>query len=226
MGSTGIVVSSGRVRLEPITGGVSGWENTFRRGENEPNIEHGALFDKDGNPVIGYKGDRHSVAIDQRVLQSDGTFTHYHPDKSFGGTLSMQDLRVFARSNLNELRAVSSQGQLYSIKANGNVDRAGLTRWVNKNQKLAQRNFARSYESALKQATTPLKSGPHKGQIKLTNSTTGKVTYRAPMTQQQAVNYARTYSVGMFDRMYRKALDKYGVSYVSTRAGRNSDKRK
>ena len=221
MGSSGVVVArnAGSVQFEPLSGGVRDWENTLRRGEVAPDIEHGALFDRDGNPIVGYRGEPHSVAIDQRVLQSDGTFTHYHPDRSFGGTLSMQDLKVFARSNLNELRAVSGQGQLYSIKAGADVDRQGLAKWVRANQKLAQRNFESSYRSALKQATTPLKTGPHKGQIKLVNRTTGKVTYRDPMTPQQAMRYARQYSVGMFDRMYSKALSKYGVTYTATKGG-------
>ena len=243
MGSSGrgLVVprrnSSRRLNLEPIRGGINEWENATRRGA-ESNIEHGALYDRNGNPVIGYKGDRHSVAIDRRVLNTPGaTFTHIHPDKSFGGTLSMQDLKVFARSNLKELRAVSSQGQLYSIRANENIDRKGLAKWVKSNQKIAQKNFEQSYDRALREATTPLKTGPHKGQVRLTSRQTvrdengnrkevRKVVYRAPMTRQQAVNYARTYSVGVFDRMYGKALSKYGVNYTATKAGRNSDRRR
>lgn len=222
MGATGMYIprEPGQIKMEPITGRVGEWERSIRSGESTQNIEHGALFDKNGEPIVGYQGDRHSVAIDQRVLNSDGTFTHYHPDRDFGGTLSMADLKVFARSNLSELRAVSNQGQLYSIKANADVDRKGLAKWVKANQRLAQQNFERSYESALKAATTPLKSGPHKGQIKLENRRTGKVTYRQPMTPQQAQRYARQYSVGMFDRMYGKALSRYGVTYTSTKAGR------
>lgn len=233
MGSTGIVIRGGRlgarggdVQREPLKGTISEWENPLRRREVEPNIEHGALYDENGKPIVGYKGERHSVAVDRRVLDvPNATFTHYHPDKSFGGTLSMQDLKVFSRSNLRELRAVSGQGQLYSIRAGANVDRQGLAKWIQSNQKLAQKNFNNSYKSALKQATTPLKSGPHKGEIKLVNRITGKVTYRQPMTQQQAVNYARAYSVGMFDRMYGKALSRYGVTYTSTKAGRNYGRR-
>jgi len=226
MGATGIVIprpgsARGRIQYEPLAGRVSDFENGFRTGEVNSDIEHGALYDAQGNPIVGYRGQAHSVAVDRRVLETpDATFTHLHPDKNFGGTLSMQDLKVFARSNLRELRAASQQGQLYSIRANANVDRAGLAKWIRSNQKLAQRNFNRSYESALKQATTPLKSGPHKGQIKLVNRTTGKVTYRQPMTNEQAVRYARAYSVGMFDRMYSRALSRFGVTYTATKAGR------
>ena len=243
MGSTGIVVRSrttvngSGIQREPIKGTISQWENPLRRREVEPNIEHGALYDENGKPIIGYKGERHSVAVDRRVLDTpNATFTHYHPDKSFGGTLSMQDLKVFSRSNLRELRAVSGQGQLYSIRANGNVDREGLRKWINSNQKMAQKNFNQAYSRALKEATTPLKSGPHKGEVKLTTRRTVRgedgqrrevrtVTYRKPMTQQQAINYARATSVGMFDRMYGKALSRYGVTYTSTKAGRNYGRR-
>ena len=234
MGATGIVIARGgaggkraKIKYEPLAGRIGEFENPYRRGDVEHDIEHGALYTETGEPIVGYQGDRHSVAVDRRVLEvPNATFTHFHPDKSFGGTLSMQDLKVFARSNLKELRAVSNQGQLYSIRSNGNVDRKGLSQWIRSNQKLAQRNFESSYKSALKQATTPLKSGPHKGEIKLVNRNTGAVTYRQPMTPQQAVNYARAYSVGMFDRMYGKALSRYGVTYTATKAGRNSDRKR
>lgn len=223
MGATGgiVVKESGEVNFEPITSSVSAWESGIRNNEVQANIEHGALFDSNGNPIIGYRGDEHSVAVDNRVLNlTDGSFTHYHPDKTFGGTLSMADLGVFAKSQLKELRAVSNSGQLYAVRAGENVDREGLAKWVRTNNALSQKNFERSYRSALKQATTPLKSGPHKGQVKLVNRTTGKVVYRDPMTKAQAVRYARQYSTGMFDRMYQKALSKYGVTYVATKAGK------
>ena len=230
MGATGVYIprpgSRAKIKREPIKGTMSQWENSIRRGDTSANVEHAAIYDENGEPIVGFKGDRHSVALGQEVNTPNATLTHYHPDKSFGGTLSMQDLKVFATTDLKEMRAVSSQGQLYSIKANANVDRKGLAKWIRANQKLAQRNFNSSYKSALKQATTPLKSGPHKGQIKLVNRVTGKVTYREPMTKQQAINYARTYAVGMFDRMYGKALSRYGIDYTATKAGRNSDKRK
>ncbi len=223
MGATGTYVprTSGKVEYEPITGTLQKWEAGIRRNQVQEDREHGALFDRNGEPIIGYRGTRHSVAVDRRVLDNEGaSFTHYHPDRSFGGTLSMQDLKVFASSKLGSLRAVSNQGQLYSITAGQNVDRQGLAKWVRANQKLAQQNFRRSYDSAIKAATTPLKSGPHKGQVKLVNRRTGQVVYRDPMTPQQAQSYARQYSVGMFDRMYSKQLSKFGVTYTSTKGGK------
>ena len=220
MGASGIVVTNdkSKLKLEPIKGDVGEWENTLRKGETTLDVEHGALFDADGNPIVGYGGDKHTTPVDNRVLTvPDGLFTHYHPDKAFGGTLSMADLKVFAQSKLSELRAVTSQGYLYSIKAGKDVDRAKLEKWVNKNQKLAQKNFEASYKSALKKATTPLKSGPNKGKVKLTNPSTGKTIYRKPMTPKQAENFARKYSVQMFDRMYKKNLSKLGVKYTATK---------
>lgn len=222
-GKSGIYVGEkGSINYEPIKGNVTEFENALRTKQIVPTIEHGALYDKDGNPIVGYQGNEHSIPVDERVMQVDGTFTHYHPDEHFGGTLSMADLSVFSKSNLNELRAVSSQGQLYSIKADKNVDRKGLQNWIKVNRKMAQKNFENSYKSALKKATTPLKSGPHKGQIKLTDPKSGKVTYRQPMTPKQAANFARKYSVGMFERMYKKNLSKFGVTYTSTKGGKGT----
>lgn len=222
MGATGILIG-GNVQLEPLAGRLTDWENAVRRGDVDSTIEHGALYGANGEAIVGYMGDQHSVNIDDRVLQTPGAiFTHIHPDNNFGGSLSMQDIDVFAHSQLSEVRAISKQGQLYSIRATENIDREGLGKWVKANKKLMQRNFDRSMKSALKTATTPLKSGPHKGQIKLTDPRTGKVTYRQPMTQQQAARYARQYSVGMFERMYKKNLAQFGVIYTSTKAGKNN----
>ena len=229
MGSRGLegtLVIGGPVNLEPITGTLDMWESGIRQGMlANLQQEHGALFTADGEPVIGYGGDEHTIHLDDRVLNLEGgTFTHYHPDPNFGGTLSMADLGVLAQSKLGELRAVSSTGQLYSVKAGQNADREGLARWIKMNRKLAQRNFEKSYDAALKAATTPLKSGPHKGQVKLVNRQTGKVIYRNPMTPQQAATYARQFSTGMFDRMYQKALTNFGFTYTATKAGKNAVK--
>ena len=218
MGATGIVIG-GEVKMQPITGKIGDFENTLRKNELLKNNEYGALYNENGEPIIGYIGDKHSVNVDSRVLNSEnGSFTHYHPDKDFGGTLSMQDLKVFAMSKLKELRAVSSQGYLYKIESGKNVDRAGLKKWVSKNQSLAQKNFESAHKAALKAAVTPLKSGPHKGKVKLVNKKTGKAVYRNPMTPEQAAKYARKYSVQMFDRMYSKALKKFGVKYTATKS--------
>ena len=219
MGATGAYIArnTGKVKLEPLAGTITEWNNSIRSGNRDPEIEHAALYDANGEPIVGYQGDEDSVALDSRVLRvPGGTMTHNHPDDDFGGTLSMADLNVFARSQLKRIEAVSSQGSLYTITAGENVDRDGLRKWIRANQKLMQRNFSNSYKSALKKATTVIKSGVHEGKVKLTNPKTGKAIYRDPMTPEQAANYARQYSVGMFDRMYKKAFDKFGISYNST----------
>ena len=218
MGSTGIHV--GNPNYEPITGRLGDFENDFRQGNSNVNIEHAALFDSNGEPIIGYVGERHSVAVDNRALNTPGaTLSHFHPDKGFGGTLSMADLKLFSKSQLGELRAVSKQGQLYSIKAGQNADRQGLAKWLKRVEPIAKKNFNNSYEKAFKTVTTPLKSGPHKGEVKITDPKTGKSVYRQPMTPVQARNFARQYSVGMFDRMYSKNLSKFGVTYTATKGG-------
>jgi len=229
MGSTGVVIArgnSGKVKPLPITGRMSQWETRTARdaakGPKKGRVEVAAIYDKDGNPVGAYQGERHSVSMPDRALQvPGGTLTHLHPNDYFGGTLSITDLKTFSKSQLAEVRAYSKQGQIYSLREGANADKKALLNWARRNEKMIQSNFNRSYESALKQATTPLKSGPHKGQIKLVNKRTGKVTYRQPMTPAQADKYARTYSVGMLDRTYRKNLEKFGFNYTSTKAGKN-----
>lgn len=217
MGSSGILLG-GDTNQIPVTGTLQEWEEKTRAGEDRK-IETATFFTASGEPITGFTGDEHSVAIDPRYLKVDGgIMTHNHPNNDFGGTLSMQDLKIFAKSALNEVRAYTEQGQLYSVKAGPNADKAALAKWIKTNQKLMQRNFKRSYQSAYKQATTPLKSGPHKGQVKLVNRRTGNVTYRAPMSEAQAARYARQYSVGAFDRMYKKNLGQFGFTYTSTKA--------
>lgn len=217
MGSSGIL-TSGPFNQIPVTGDLEEWEKSTRSGTDRA-TETATFFTASGEPVTGFTGDEHSVHVDPRYLKIDGgIMTHNHPDNDFGGTLSMQDLKVFANSNLSEVRAYSEQGYSYSVKAGRNADKDALKRWVSTNQKLMQKNFVNSYKSAYKQATTPLKSGPHKGQVKLVNRRTGKVVYRQPMTQEQAARYARQYSVGAFDRMYQKNLSKFGFTYTSTKA--------
>lgn len=217
VGARGVPSTSGALKRLPVTGTVRDWEN--RTKANQGKVETAAIFNTKGEPLAAFQGNEHSVPFDAKLKDVEGaTFTHYHPDKNFGGTLSLQDLKVFAGSKWNEIRAYAKTGQLYSLKANNNVNREGLRKWVNSNQKMLQKNFSNSYKSALKNATTPLKSGPHKGQVKL-NLPNGKVKYTEPMTKAQAAAYARQYAVGMFERAYKKNLAKFGVTYTSTKGG-------
>ena len=219
----------GKVTHLPITENIRQWEQRSlkeaQQGVGHGKVETAAIFDKNGKPLDAYLGTRHSVGIESSKLKAPetegATMTHLHPDDNFGGTLSMTDVHLFSRSNWGEIRATSKQGQLYSIKAGPNADREGLRKWAQSKAKMYQKNFDNSYKSALKKATTVLKSGPHKGQIKLTDPKSGKVTYRQPMTPAQADKYARTYAVGMFDRTYEKNLPKFGFTYTKTKGGRS-----
>lgn len=219
----------GNVRHLPITDRIGDWESRTRREASQNvgggNVEVGALFDKDGNPIDAFLGQRHYVNVDTNKFNNpeteDATFTHFHPDSKFGGTFSMADISVFATTNWGEMRAYTQQGQVYSIKAGPNADREALGKWAKRNNKLFQRNFNNSFDRALKEATTKLKSGPHAGKVKLTDRKTGRVTYRDPMSPQQADAYARQVAVGMFDRTYKKNLEKFGFTYTKTKSGRS-----
>jgi len=228
----GGIVVGGNVKHLVVTGKptIDEWElrakdETKEKGFGQGRVETLAIFDKDGNFMQAYEGDRHSVNIDPKILNAKETegasVTHLHPNNALGGTLSLTDLKTFAQSNWKELRATTKQGQLYSIVASENADREKLAKWVNSKKSILEKNFNKSYDRALKAATTPLKSGPHKGMVKLVDGSTGKVTYRPPMTPKQAYAYARQYSVGMFDRTYSKNLEKIGFKYVATKAGKN-----
>ena len=108
MGASGIHLSKD-YKLEPLAGTEQEWENSIRTGKVSGDVEHGALYTKDGEPIVGYLGEAHSTPVDHRVFDVEGaSFTHYHPDKAFGGTLSMADLKVFSESKLDNLRAVTS----------------------------------------------------------------------------------------------------------------------
>lgn len=224
MGDKGLVIDE-NAELLPITDGLKEFEiRNYKQAKTAiggGKIEIGAIFDSDGNPIVGFKGKNDHVSFPSRYLEvENGTFTHFHPDKYFGGTLSMTDLKTFAKSKWGELRATSAQGQVYSIKAGPNADKAALLRWTNKTQKLLNKNFSNSYHAKLKEATTVLKSGKNKGKVKLTQRTTKgtKITYVNPMTPAQAARYARQYSVGLYERTYQKELKKLGFTYSRSKA--------
>ena len=54
-----------------------------------------------------------------------------------------------------------------------------------------------------------------------------KIVKRPPMTPAQADKYAREYSVGLYDRTYKKNLEKFGFEYVvkNSKAGSNRPNR-
>lgn len=221
MGSSGIKVSfdSANLRPIPIQGGLR--EQEYSRTVQGLDHEQFMLFDRDGNPVKGFDGDRHSVSVDNDTLRIDGNGYHNHPDPGWGGTLSMTDIGLFARSQMQSLSAIDQQGNTYTIRDKGNGDRAGLAKWVNKNRQLLNKNFQQAYRKQLKQLTTPLKSGPHKGMVKVqvqkrvNGKLVTKTSYQKPMTPEQADRVTRQITTGMYERAYAKAFDKYGFTYVT-----------
>lgn len=240
MGSSGIKMGGNTiVRRAPIATSITkvsdvenkGMGDVFGEGDGN---EYAVTFDSNGEIVGAYLGNEHSVGIDNNALNiPGGVLTHRHPDNKFGGTLSMQDLKVLAKSQLGEIRAFSTQGQVYSVVAGPNADKAKLLSWVNKNQGILNKNFQNSYRSSYRNArgfkidangnrvSTVIKTGKNAGKVKIASGrVNGRTQYKYvnPMTPQQADKYARTYSVGQYERAYRKALSQYGFTYNKTKS--------
>ena len=85
-------------------------------GDN-PDIEYGQVFDRQGNPISNLRegtGSQVDWRGDPSLLKwEDGVLTHYHPDAATGGyevSLSEGDVRVGIEKKLNAVRAVQSDG--------------------------------------------------------------------------------------------------------------------
>lgn len=220
MGSKGLKVvsnNSSSIHRLPVQGSQKQWEVESK--QDVHGYETAAVFDSDGKPIDAFTShDQHSVAIPESVLNMQGAnVTHTHPNPSFGGTLSMTDVRTFAQSEWNSISAISKQGFIYRLSVGSNANKKGLLNWTKKTGKLLQKNFNKSYEAALKRATTPLKSGANKGKVKIMHPD-GKAEYRNPMTPKQAASYARQYATGMYDRAYKKGVEQFGFKYEKTKS--------
>ena len=223
MGATGIHLGSAHELPITSQGDLDAWERENRK----KGIEYAVVLDKDGKPLTAFSGDEHSVGIRPEVLDWEGvTFTHNHPDKSFGGTFSTTDLNTFAKSKWAEMRADTGQGVTYIIKETPNSDKQKLLNYTRSQGKLLAKNFRNSYESALKKATTVYKDKNGNEYVKLkVLGKDGKIktVKRPPMTPAQADKFARQYAVGLYDRTYEKNLKKFGFDYVvkKSKAGSN-----
>lgn len=245
MGATGAYIGdpskSGSIQELPITsqGDLDAWERANKR----QGIEYAVVLDENGKPMTAFSGDEHSVGLHPRVLDWEGvTFTHNHPDKYFGGSFSTTDLNTFAKSKWAEMRADTAQGKTYILRATPNSDREGLLKYTNSQAKFLAKNFKNSYKSALKNAAKTYTDKDGKKYIKLktlVKDKNGNVQYyengkpktkivkRPPMTPAQADKYAREYSVGLYDRTYKKNLEKFGFEYIvkNSKAGSNRPNR-
>lgn len=224
MGSGGVklVGEKGNVKMFPIAQGkntVADVEKSWRDGTNgfgNPNVEYAVVYDPNSGEIpVVYQGDAHHVNVRAEEGEKEGyTLTHFHPDKNFGGTLSTTDIRTLTSTKLGEIRAVTRQGITYGLRAGSNANRAGMNAWAKRSNNILQKNFNNSYASALQRA--------REGRTVRHVSPSGKVTWRynrdaqgnvIKMTPAQAAKYARTYSVGMYDRAIRKAAEQYGFTY-------------
>lgn len=227
----GSIRVGGNVKPIVVKDGIDKWETTLRK-EIEQGIGQGekvvvAIYDADGNPVTGFIGNRGDeyVNISRRSMKvPDATFTILHTNDTFGGTMPLSELKVFSKSAWNKMDATTKQGMLYSIQAD-KVDKNGrnytdaelaqnkkkLESWVNSKSSILNKNFKRSYDKTLKDAMTPLKSGPNKGMVKITVD--GKTVYRKPMTEKQANAFALRKSFKMLENTYSKNLKDLGFTY-------------
>jgi hypothetical protein len=94
-------------------------------------IEYAAVYDKDGELISVYKGEKGTVGVyvdsgtgktpNANAPVEGGTLTHSHPTdgagRPFGMILSAGDIKVHAARRLAETRAVAREGT-YSMKAN------------------------------------------------------------------------------------------------------------
>lgn len=88
------------------------WDETAKDG-----LEHGSLFDKEGNAVVQDRtGTEQAVRwrADELLEARDGVLTHTHPPGAFPG-LSKKDVQVAQRYGLGEMRAKSGN-KVYTLK--------------------------------------------------------------------------------------------------------------
>lgn len=112
--------------------------------------EEGAIFDKDGNVILRLKGKEHSIIVDQEDLRkmNNKVFTHNHPS---GNTFSAADIfSGFGKAKVAELRAVTPDGIVYSIKPLENASTSKLLATFDTTQKKAIRTFKEGVDRKFK----------------------------------------------------------------------------
>ena len=242
MGSTGysgsgdLIIGGGNIMELPVAGKMYRDDyinGLLQRGNkaqsNNPltNAPHEEMyiFDKNGTALAGFTGGSGSVSIRGNTLQYEGAEGYHNHPGSFGGTLSLTDLKTFSQSKWSSITAVDAQGRQYTVKAGANANREGLRKWATNQGRVLERNIQNSYKKTVTQATTPLKSGPHKGMAKISvtkrnanGKTVTKTSYIKPMTPAQADKLGRQVATGMFDRAYKKNIAKFGFTYTKKNA--------
>lgn len=162
------------------------------------NLKHEELyvFDKDGNLIEAYKGNKTSVAFPSDVLQYEGaTVTHGHPKGAaqFGGTLSFADMKNMLKSQWSEHRATASgQGEMnYILRRGRKSDSVGFYKQINKDYQRLTGSLKDTYNNAYQKALD------------------------AGKTRATAMHEARQTAVGELNRYYKDTAPKFGFEYIT-----------
>ncbi|MBQ3311678.1 hypothetical protein IJG72_06335 [bacterium] len=112
--------------------------------------EEGIIFDKDGNVLEKIGGEKHRVIVNEEILRkmNNKIFTHNHPS---GNVFSSDDLfSGFAKASLRELRAVTPDGTVYSLKPMEGSNIKKLLPEFEQTEKKALRTFKESVDRKFK----------------------------------------------------------------------------
>lgn len=96
--------------------------NSIEKDISKLNYEEGAIIDNNGNLVKGFKGNEDAILImpEDTNLLNGAIFTHNHPNNT---VFSKDDLfTCFGKAKAAELRVVTPDGIIYSLKPQENAD--------------------------------------------------------------------------------------------------------
>jgi hypothetical protein len=86
------------------------------------NYERAGVYDKDGNQIFEKGGQKNHVNFTGREMGylPGNTLTHNHPGNhsngQYGSSFSDADIRLFSYNGLQEIRAITVDGRLFSLK--------------------------------------------------------------------------------------------------------------
>ncbi len=171
-------------------------ENLIRRRKKEVLV----VFDKAGNPVKAYQGERHSVAfpVEEAKKWKGFTVTHNHPGgvhmEGFGGTFSFADMRNATVYEFGSHRAVAAgQGERnYILHAGPNAKPMELNRRIAADIPALQKRMQEEANNVKKEYSQ--KNGTYKN-------------------YGHALHVARQKTVGVLNSYYREVAEQYGYIY-------------
>lgn len=171
---------------------LQGIENRIRKLKHE----EAYIFDADDKLVAGVSGGNSSVGIPNSWNNMDGaTVTHGHPvgDYNFGGTLSMADADMMAKTKWSEMRAsANGKGEYnYIMKRTPKSDNSGLRAQIAKDRPQMETDIVNAYKKAYNDAISQ-----------------GKSTKTAKHESAQI-------ATGLMQNYWRKTLPQYGFDFVT-----------